>query len=77
MSRELRPDDERLREILGDPEGVIVSWLIVARVAGLDQTGGLIIATDDNCDVVTHMGLAASAQADATDRVVRLGEDED
>jgi hypothetical protein len=74
---ELRPDDPRLRAILGDPDGVIVSWMIVARTAGMDSMGGLIIATDDNCDVVTHMGLAAAANADAVDRVQRLGEDDD
>lgn len=74
---ELRPDDPRLRAILGDPDGVIVSWMIVARTASMDSMGGLIICTDDNCDVVTHMGLAASAHADAQARVNSLGEDGD
>lgn len=74
---ELRPDDERIREVLGDPNAVIVSWMIVARTASIDGQGGLIVATDDNCDVVTHMGLASSAQADAYQRVQRMGEEDD
>lgn len=73
---ELRPDDPRLRAILGDPDGVIVSWMIVARVAGMDNTGGLIICTDDNCDAVTHMGLAASAHADAQVRINSMDGDD-
>lgn len=69
---EFRPDDERIREILGDPDAVIVSWMIVARTASMDVHGGIIIATDDQCDVVTHMGLAAAANVDAQDRVSSL-----
>ena len=70
---ELRPDDERIREILGNPDAVIVSWMIVARTASMDARGGIIIATDDQCVRGTHMGLAAAANVDAQDRVSSLG----
>lgn len=73
---DLRPDDPRVREVLQDPDGVIVSWMIVARVAGMNDTGGRIICTDDSCDAVTHMGLAASAHADAKHRITSMGEDD-
>lgn len=69
---ERRADDDRIRELLHEPEDIIVSWMLVARTAGMNRTGGLIILTDDDCDVITHMGLAAAAEADAKERVSSL-----
>lgn len=68
----MRSQHEIVSELLdlGPDDGLLVGWILEAKVAAPGDATTVISLSSDNMDIVTHVGLATMAKATAMKRAM-------